>query len=63
MPAFLFSQMKKQDPVELFSLKNSDRFYNTDKMLHNMTCLSKAQAFMKSQNLKICVASGSKPSQ
>lgn len=26
-----------------------------------MTCLSKAQAFIRSQNLKICAASGSKP--
>lgn len=34
--------MKKQDPVEFFSLKNSDRFYNTDKMFTQYDLLIKS---------------------
>lgn len=50
-----FSQKKNEDHIKLFYLKNSDRFYNTDKILTHYY-LPKEKAFMKYQSLKICVA-------
>lgn len=50
-----FSQKKNEDHIKLSYLKNSDRFYNTDKILTRYY-LPKEKAFMKYRSLKICVA-------
>lgn len=51
MPALLFSQMKKQDSVELFFLKSSDRFYNTDKMFTQYDLLIKSTGIYEKQRV------------
>jgi len=47
MPVFLFPRVKKQDPVELFFLKNSARFCNTDKMFTQYDLLIKSTGIYK----------------